>query len=80
MVMNQDAKVGLIVLGLVAPGILFAVESSRTPHQQFDPRFTLVVIVIGVICFAASWKRPGAEVLKLTGSGIMPNASDVQSA
>jgi hypothetical protein len=56
-VMNQDAKVGLIVLGFVALGILFAVESSRTPHQSLDPRFILIMIVIGVMWFAANWKR-----------------------
>ena len=55
--MNQDAKVGLIVLGFVALGILFAVESFRTPHRQLDPRFILIVIVIGVIWFAVSTKR-----------------------
>jgi hypothetical protein len=55
--MNQDAKVGLIALGFVTLGILFAVESARTPHQQLDPRFVLVVIVVGVIWFAASVKR-----------------------
>ena len=56
--MNQHAKVGLIVLGLFALGIFLADESSRTPHKQFDPRFILFfVIVIGVLWFAASWKR-----------------------
>jgi hypothetical protein len=55
--MNQDAKVGLIVLCFVALGVLFAVESFRTPHQQLDPRFILVVIMIGVIWFAARKRR-----------------------
>jgi hypothetical protein len=54
--LNPDAKLGLIVLGFVALGILFAVESSRTPHQQFDPRFVLIMIVIGLIWFAANRK------------------------
>jgi hypothetical protein len=48
-VVNQDAKVGLIVLGLIALGILLAEESRRTPHQSFDPRFILIMLVIGVI-------------------------------
>ena len=53
--MNQDAKVGLIVLGLVALGIFLADGSFRTPHKQFDPRFILIMLVIGlVIWFAAS--------------------------
>jgi hypothetical protein len=53
--MNQHAKVGLIVLGLFALGIFLADER---PHKQFDPRFILFfVIVIGVLWFAASWKR-----------------------
>jgi hypothetical protein len=43
-VTNQDAKVGLIVLGLIALGILFAEESRRTPHQSFDPRFILIIL------------------------------------
>ena len=51
-----NPKVGLLVLGLIALGILFAVESARTPHQQFDPRFILIMLVVGVIWFAA-WKR-----------------------
>ena len=55
--MNQNAKVGLIVLGFVALGILFAKESLRTPHQQLDPRFVLFLIMICVIWFAASRKR-----------------------
>ena len=55
-VMNQHAKVGLLVLGFVALGILLAVESSRTSHQQFDPRFILIVIVIGVIWLVAKPK------------------------
>ena len=54
--MNQDVKVGLIVLGVIALGILFAVESSRTPNQQFDPRFILIVIVIGIIWLVAKPK------------------------
>jgi predicted permease len=41
---NRDAKVGLIVLGFVALGILLAVESFRT-----HPRFILIMIVIGLI-------------------------------
>jgi hypothetical protein len=41
----------------VALGVLFAVKSFRTPHQQLDPRFILVVIVIGVIWFAAGKQR-----------------------
>ena len=56
-VMNQHAKVVLMVLGLVALGILFAEESFRTPHRSLDPRFILIVIVIGVIWFAASRRR-----------------------
>ena len=51
-----DAGIGLIVLGFVALGILFAVESARTPHQQFDPRFILIMIVMGLIWFAANRK------------------------
>ena len=53
--MNQDAKLGLIVLGFLALGILFAKESFR--NQPLDPRFILFVIVICVIWFAASSTR-----------------------
>jgi hypothetical protein len=52
-VMSQGAKVGLIVLGLVALGIFLADESFRTPHTQFDPRFILIMLVIGIIIWFA---------------------------
>jgi hypothetical protein len=52
--MNRDAKVGLIVLGLIALGILLAEESRRTPHQQLDPMFILIMLVIDVIIWVAA--------------------------
>ena len=55
----NHAKVGLIVLGFVALGILLAKESARTPDQQLDPMFILFVIVICVIWFVASRKSEG---------------------
>ena len=47
--MNQDSKVGLIVLGFVALGILFAKESA------IDPTFILFFVI--VIC--AIWFMRG---------------------
>jgi hypothetical protein len=74
MVMNQDAKVGLIVLGLVALGILFAVESSGTPHQQFDPRFTLVVIVDRRHLFCRKLEAKAPAPAKSMHATKMPSA------
>ena len=51
--MNQDAKVGLLVLGLIALGIFLADQSAITPHRQFDPRFILIMLVFGIIIWFA---------------------------
>ena len=54
-VMNQHAKVGLFVLGLIALGIFLADQNAITPHRQFDPIFILIMLVIGgLIWFAGS--------------------------
>jgi hypothetical protein len=54
-VMNQNAKVGLFVLGIVALGIFLADQSAITPHKQFDPMFIMIMLVIGaIIWFAGS--------------------------
>ena len=53
--MNQNAKVGLFVLGIVALGIFLADQSAITPHKQFDPWFILIMLVISaIIWFAGS--------------------------
>jgi hypothetical protein len=55
MSVNQNAKVGLFVLGIVALGIFLADQSAITPHKQFDPWFILIMLVIGaIIWFAGS--------------------------
>jgi hypothetical protein len=54
--MNRGAKVGLIVLGVVALGIFLADQSARFPHRQFDPWFILIMLVIGIILVLA---QPG---------------------
>jgi hypothetical protein len=51
--MNQNAKVGLFVLGIVALGIFLADQSAITPHKQFDPRFIMIMLVIGAIIWFA---------------------------
>jgi hypothetical protein len=51
--MNQNAKVGLFVLGIVALGIFLADQSAITPHKQFDPRFIMSMLVIGAIIWFA---------------------------
>ena len=45
-VMNQDAKVGLIVPGFIALGVC-SLWKVPGPPSQLDPRFILIVIVIG---------------------------------
>jgi hypothetical protein len=53
--MNQNAKVGLFVLSIVALGIFLVDQSAITPHKQFDPWFILIMLVIGaIIWFAGS--------------------------
>ena len=54
--MNQNAKVGLLVLGLVGLGIFLADQSAITPHRQFDPMFILIMLVIGLLYWFA-WSR-----------------------
>ena len=44
--MSQSAKVGLIVLGIIALGIFLADQAARTPHRQFDPWFILIMVVV----------------------------------
>ena len=56
LVMNRGAKVGLIVLGVVALGIFLADQSAKSPHRQFDPWFILIMLVIGIILVLA---QPG---------------------
>jgi hypothetical protein len=51
--MNQNAKVGLFVLGIVALGIFLADQSAITPHKQFDPIFIMIMLVIGAITWFA---------------------------
>jgi hypothetical protein len=51
--MNQNAKVGLFVLGIVALGTFLADQSAITPHKQFDPRFIMIMLVIGAIIWFA---------------------------
>ena len=51
--MNQNAKVGLFVLGIVALGIFLPDQSAITPHKQFDPIFIMIMLVIGAITWFA---------------------------
>jgi hypothetical protein len=43
----------LFVLGIVALGIFLADQSAITPHKQFDPRFIMIMLVIGAIIWFA---------------------------
>ena len=52
--MSQSAKVGLIVLGVIALGIFLADQTARTPHRQFDPWFILIMVVVGIIFVLAT--------------------------
>jgi hypothetical protein len=52
--MSQSAKVGLIVLGVIALGISLADQAARTPHRQFDPWFILIMVVVGIIFVLAT--------------------------
>jgi len=52
--MSREAKVGLIVLGVVALGIFLADQAARTPHRQFDPWFVLIMVVVGIIIVLAT--------------------------
>lgn len=52
--MSQSAKVGLIVLGIIALGIFLADQSAKYPHRKFDPWFVLIMVVVGIIFVLAT--------------------------